>query len=70
MRGIERKLDVGGLRACDLAYRLAGDRADIFEVAAADRSDPFAADKILVAGPQRYARIQGLDDLVQHGRLP
>ena len=70
MRRVERKLDIGGLRTRDLAYGLAGDRADIVEVIAPDRSDPFAADKILVAGPQRYAGIQGLDDLVQHGRLP
>ena len=69
MRGVERKLDIRGLRARDLAYGLAGDRADIVEVAAGDRRHPSATDEILVAGPQRHAGIQGLDDLMQHGRL-
>src|SRR6478672_8990730 len=70
VRGVERKLDVGGLRARDLAHHLAGDRAYIVEIAAVDRGDPLAADEIVVAGPQRYARIQSLDDLMQHGCLP
>jgi hypothetical protein len=55
MRRVERKLDIGGLRAGDLAYGLAGDRADIVEIAAGDRRHPLAADEILVAGPQRHA---------------
>ena len=49
MRGVERELDIGGLRAGDLADRLAGDRADIVEIIAVDRRHPFAADEILVA---------------------
>ena len=70
VRGVEGKLDIGGLRAGDLADRLAGDRADIVEIVAVDRRHPFAADEILVAGPQRHAGIQGLDDLVKHTVLP
>ncbi len=70
MRRVERKLDVGRLRAGDLAHRLAGDRADIVEILAGDRRYPFAADEILVAGPHGHARVQGLDDLVQHEILP
>ena len=35
-----------------------------------DRRHPFAADEIVVAGPQGHARVQGLDDLVQHGIPP
>ena len=55
MRRVERKLDIGGLRTRDLAYGLAGDRADIVEIAAVDWGYPLAADEILVAGPQRHA---------------
>ena len=55
MRRVERKLDIGGLRTRDLAYGLAGDRADIVEIAAVDRRHPLAANEILVAGPQRHA---------------
>ena len=32
--------------------------------------DPFAADEIVVAGPQGYPRVQRLDNLVKHGVLP
>ena len=67
---VERELDVCGAAIGDLTDRLAGDRADIVEIAAVDRRHPFAADEILVARPQRCPRIQGLDDLVQHGLLP
>ena len=70
MRGVERKLDIGGLRAGDLADRLAGDGADIVEIVAVDRRHPFAADEILVARAQRHPRIQSLDDLVKHTVLP
>ena len=70
VRGVEGELDVGGLRAGDLADRLAGDGADIVEILAGDRRDPFAADEIVVAGAQGYPRVQGLDDLVEHGILP
>ena len=66
VRGVERQLDIGGLRAGDLADRLAGDRAEIVEILAVDRGHPIAADEIVVAGPQGYPRIQGLDDLVKH----
>src|SRR5262249_20832416 len=67
MRGVKRKLDVSGLGARDLAYRLAGDRADIVEILAIDRRHPLAADEIVVTRAHGDARIQGLDDLVQHG---
>ena len=70
MRGIERKLDVGCLRAGDLADGLAGNRADIVEIIAFDRRHPFAADEIVVARPQGHPRIQRLDDLVKHTVLP
>jgi len=50
VRGVKRKLDACGLRANNLAYRLAGDRADILEVTAVDGSDPLAADEVLIAG--------------------
>ena len=70
MRGIERKLDICGVGTSDLADRLAGNWAEIVEVAPVNRRDPFAADEIVVAGPQGHARIQGFDDLVQHERLP
>ena len=70
MRGVERKLDIGGLRAGDLADRLAGDRADIVEIVAVDRRHPFAADEIVVTRAQRHAGIQSLDDLVKHTVLP
>ena len=70
MRGVERKLDIGGLRAGDLADRLAGDGADIVEIVAVDRRHPFAADEIVVARAQRHPRIQSLDDLVKHTVLP
>ena len=66
VRGVERKLDIGGLRARDLAHRLAGDRADIVEILAIDRRHPFAADEVVVTRAHGDARIQGLDDLVQH----
>jgi hypothetical protein len=65
--GIERKLDVRGLRARDLADRLAGDWTDIVEIFAVDRRHSLAADEIVVTRPHGDARIQGLDDLVQHG---
>ena len=70
MGGVERKLDIGGLRTGDLTHRLAGDGADIVEILAVDRRDPFAADEIVVAIAQGDPRIQGLDDLVQHDILP
>ena len=70
MRGVERKLDISGLRAGDLADRLAGNGADIVEILSVDRRHPFAADEIVVARAQSHSRIQGLDDLVQHGILP
>ena len=70
MRGVERKLDVGGLRAGDLADRLAGNGADIVEILAVDRRHPFAADEIFVARAQRHPRIQSLDDLMKHTVLP
>ena len=68
--GVERKLDIAGLRTGDLTHRLAGDGADIVEILAVDRRDPFAADEIVVAIAQGDPRIQGLDDLVQHDILP
>ncbi len=70
MGGVERKLDIGGLRTGDLTHRLAGDGADIVEILAVDGRDPFAADEIVVAIAQGDPRIQGLDDLVKHDILP
>ena len=40
VRGVERKLDIGGLRARDLAHGLAGDRADVVEVIARRQERP------------------------------
>jgi hypothetical protein len=57
MGGVERKLDVGRLRPGDLADRLARDGADIVEIPAIDWGHPVAADEVVVAGPQGYARI-------------
>ena len=70
MRGIERKLDIGGLRARDLADGLAGNRADIVEIIVFDRRHPCAADEIVVTRAQRHPRIQRLDDLMKHTVLP
>ncbi len=70
MRGVERELDVFGGRARDLADRLAGDRADIVEILALDRRDPFAADEIVVALPQRHLLLQLFEALRKHEFLP
>ena len=70
VRGVERELDVRGLRPRDLAHRLAGHRADIFEILAFDRRDPFAADEVVVTRAQCHPRVQRLNHFVQHGGLP
>jgi hypothetical protein len=70
VRGIERKLDIGGLRAGDLADWASGDWADIVEIPALRGGHPLATDIVVVSGPERDASLKGFNDLVQHGRLP
>ncbi|MOA31425.1 hypothetical protein D3C78_1525820 [compost metagenome] len=53
--GVQRQLDVGLVGAGDLAQRLAGDRGQVFEVAAIDRRQPAATDEVVVAGFQVQA---------------
>ena len=53
VRGVERGLDVGRVRARDLANRLAGDRRDVVEILAGVRRAPFAADVVVVALGER-----------------
>ncbi len=70
MRRIERELDIFRCGARDLADRLAGDRADIVEILAFDRRDPFAADEILIAFAQRDLLLQFFEALGKHEFLP
>ena len=48
VRRVERGLDVGRVRARNLANRLAGDRRDVVEISAGVRRAPFASDVILI----------------------
>ncbi len=48
MRGIEGGFDIGGAGAGDLAEDLAGDGGDVVEIFAGERSDPAAADVVVV----------------------
>ena len=62
MGGIERQLDIGGLRAGDLADDATGDRGDVVEIAAAHRLAPLAADEVSI-----FLLERAFDDfLVQH----
>ena len=66
MRGVEREFDILRRRARHLAERLAGDRADIVEILAFDRRDPFAADEIVIAFAERDLLLQFLKALREH----
>jgi hypothetical protein len=46
--GVERAVDIGGVRAWDLAEDLAGDRGDVVKVFAGGRGYPLATDVVLI----------------------
>jgi hypothetical protein len=66
MRGVERKFDIGRGGARYLTELLAGDRARIVEIASFDRSDPLAADEIIVAVANENLFGDFLQSLLKH----
>ncbi|MNL44006.1 hypothetical protein D3C87_1665490 [compost metagenome] len=67
--GVQRQLDVGRVRASDLAQDAAVHRGGVLEIAAADRGDPLAADEVVVARP--VLRGHGADEFgLGHERPP
>ena len=50
MGGVQRKIDVAGIRSRDFADHLAIDRGYIVEIASGARRGPFSADEVVIAG--------------------
>ena len=65
MSGIERQLDIGGVRAGDFAKLAAGDRGDVVEVAARDRFLPLATNAVAV-----LCLVRVFDDLLIQQVIP
>ncbi|MNX77413.1 hypothetical protein D3C86_1089540 [compost metagenome] len=67
MGGVQRQLDVGRVRASHLAQDAAVHRGGVLEIAAVDRSDPLAADEVVVARLEPGGR--GADEFgLGHGK--
>jgi len=67
--GIERQLDVGGVRAGGFGVNLAIDRGDDVEVLPLDRGRPLAADEVVVLGFVLHFGAGGAGGCVNHVSL-